>query len=42
LREEILGVVKGKPLFVSPGEASDSIGQKMLEELREIRKLLKP
>jgi len=41
LREEILGVVRGKPLFASLGEASDSIGQKMLEELREIRKLLK-
>jgi len=41
LREEILGVVRGRPLFAAPGSGSDSIGQQMLEELREIRKLLK-
>jgi len=41
LREEILGVVRGRPLFAAPGAGSDSIGQQMLEELREIRKLLK-
>ena len=41
LREEILGVVRGRPLFATPGVGSDTIGQQMLEELREIRKLLK-
>ncbi|MCX8181502.1 MAG: PH domain-containing protein [Candidatus Methanomethyliaceae archaeon] len=40
LREEILNIVKGRPLFGVPGVHSDVLGQQMLEELKEIRKLL--
>lgn len=37
LRETILDVVKGRPLF---GTSLESIGKQILEELREIKKLL--
>lgn len=37
LREVILDVVKGRPLF---GTSLESIGKQILEELREIKKLL--
>jgi membrane protein YdbS with pleckstrin-like domain len=40
LREQVLGLVKGRPLFGAPAPPVDSIQKEMLEELKEIRKLL--
>lgn len=40
LREEILNIVKGKSLFGVSGTISGVLGQQILEELKEIRKLL--
>jgi hypothetical protein len=40
LREEILGVVRGRPLFGAAGFKSDNIGPQLLEELKEIRRLM--
>lgn len=40
LREQVLALVKGKPLFGSPAAPSDSTPKEMLEELKAIRKLL--
>ena len=40
LREEILSIVKGRPLFGVSGIYSETLYQQMLEELKEIRKLL--
>lgn len=39
LREEILSVIRGRPLF-GPSVTSESLEQQMLEELKEIRKIL--
>jgi membrane protein YdbS with pleckstrin-like domain len=40
LREEILNIVKGRSLFGTSGTLSEVLGQQILEELKEIRKLL--
>jgi membrane protein YdbS with pleckstrin-like domain len=40
LREEILNIVKGRSLFGASGTLSEVLGQQILEELKEIRKLL--
>lgn len=40
LREQILGLVKGRPLFGTPVPQADATPKEMLEELRAIRKLL--
>ncbi|MEM4214732.1 MAG: PH domain-containing protein [Candidatus Methanomethylicaceae archaeon] len=40
MREEILRIVKEIPLFGVPGASFEILGQQMLEELKEIRKLL--
>lgn len=40
LREQVLGLVKGKPLFGVPAASSDATPKEMLEELKAIRKLL--
>jgi membrane protein YdbS with pleckstrin-like domain len=40
LREEILGIVKGRPLFAISGARPGDVGPQILEELKEIRKLL--
>jgi membrane protein YdbS with pleckstrin-like domain len=42
LREQVLEVVRGKPLFGLPTLATDTISEQMLGELREIRKLMEP
>jgi membrane protein YdbS with pleckstrin-like domain len=40
LREQILGFVKGRPLFGAPAVPADATPKEMLEELKAIRKLL--
>jgi len=40
LREQVLGLVKGRPLFGPPTAAPDATPKEMLEELKAIRKLL--
>jgi membrane protein YdbS with pleckstrin-like domain len=40
LREQVLEVVRGKPLFGSPAPATNNISEQMLGELKEIRKLM--
>lgn len=40
LREQILGLVKGRSLFGVPAAAADATPKEMLEELKAIRKLL--
>lgn len=40
LREQVLQVVRGKPLFGLPAATTDSISEQMLGELKEIRKLM--
>ncbi|MGA2573786.1 MAG: PH domain-containing protein [Candidatus Methanomethylicaceae archaeon] len=40
LREQVLEVVRGKPLFGLPAAATDNISEQMLSELKEIRKLM--
>jgi hypothetical protein len=40
LREQVLEIVKGKPLFSSLQSGSENINKEMLDELREIRKLM--
>jgi membrane protein YdbS with pleckstrin-like domain len=40
LREQILGFVKGRPLFGALAAATDATPREMLEELKAIRKLL--
>ena len=40
LREEILNIVRGRSLFGTSGTLSEVLGQQILEELKEIRKLL--
>ena len=40
LREQVLEVVRGKPLFGLPAAAPDNISEQMLSELKEIRKLM--
>lgn len=40
LREQVLGLVKGRPLFGAPAAPSDTTSKEMLEELKAIRRLL--
>lgn len=40
LREQVLGFVKGRPLFGGPAVPTDTTTKEMLEELKAIRKLL--
>jgi membrane protein YdbS with pleckstrin-like domain len=40
LRENILRIVGGRPLFSAPKPAADDVGQQMLSELKEIKELL--
>jgi membrane protein YdbS with pleckstrin-like domain len=40
LREQVLEVVRGKPLFGSPAISSTDINKQILDELKEIKKVL--
>jgi len=40
VREQILALVRGRPLFAQQGVSTDNVGLQMLQELKEIRKLL--
>lgn len=40
LREQVLEIVRGRPLFSSPAAGNENVDRQMLDELREIRKLM--
>jgi hypothetical protein len=40
LREQVLGIVRGKPIFSSGAAGSEDVQMQILDELREVRKLM--